>query len=67
MCVRACTDTLTHKAGFEPLCTGMLMFSKETITQQGERQRDYQRGREEKKTNDKTGGKVENLRGSTNI
>lgn len=35
-----CADTLTHKAGFEPLCTGMLMFSKETITQQRERQRD---------------------------
>lgn len=32
MCV--CTDLLTRVAGPEPLCRGMLMFSKETISQQ---------------------------------
>lgn len=30
----AWTDLLTHVAGLEPLCRGMLMFSKETISQQ---------------------------------
>lgn len=33
-CVR--TDLLTHVAGLELLCTGMLMFSKETVTQHTE-------------------------------
>lgn len=38
VCVSVCvyTDPLTHFAGLEPLCRGMLMFSKETITQQRE-------------------------------
>ncbi len=41
MCVCVCLDTdpLTHIAGPEPLCRGMLMFSKETITQQIETER----------------------------
>lgn len=31
-----CADLLTHVAGLELLCTGMLMFSKETVTQHTE-------------------------------
>lgn len=48
VCLCVCTDPLTHSAGLEPLYTGMLMFSKETITQQRAC---------EKRTNRQRGGK----------